>query len=85
MSFRSGAGARGPAADWLRQRMARADGAGLPVEQRPAVRPGPVGAVTAFQQARSLEPDGVVGRETAMVLRRAEWGPDVPRLSAGAR
>ena len=41
--------------------------------------------VTAFQQARSLEPDGVVGRETAIVLRRAEWGPEVPRLSAGAR
>ena len=32
-----------------------------------------------------FEPDGVVGRETAILLQRAEWGPDVPRLSTGAR
>ena len=32
-----------------------------------------------------MEPDGVVGRETAILLQRMEWGPDVPRLSAGAQ
>ena len=76
-------GARGPAADWLRQRMARAAGAGLPVDDGRPYDQGLWELVTAFQEARSLEPDGVVGRETALVLRRAEWGPDVPRLSAG--
>jgi general secretion pathway protein A len=76
-------GARGPATDWLRERMARASGQpaepGLPYDQALWER------VTAFQQARSLEPDGVVGHETAIVLRGAEWGPEVPRLAAGAR
>jgi general secretion pathway protein A len=76
-------GASGPATDWLRQRMARAAGAGLPIESGRPYDQGLWERVTAFQEARSLEPDGVVGRETAMVLRRAEWGPDVPRLSAG--
>jgi general secretion pathway protein A len=76
-------GASGPATDWLRQRMARAAGAGLLVESGRPYDQGLWERVTAFQQARSLEPDGVVGRETALVLRRAEWGPDVPRLSAG--
>jgi len=76
-------GARGPATDWLRQRMTRVAGAGLPIESGRPYDQGLWERVTAFQQARSLEPDGVVGRETAMVLRRAEWGPDVPRLSAG--
>ena len=63
--------------------MVRADGAGLPIESGRPYDQGLWERVTAFQQARSLEPDGVVGRETALVLRRAEWGPDVPRLSAG--
>ena len=76
-------GARGPATDWLRERMGRASGQpiepGLPYDQALWER------VTAFQQARSLEPDGVVGHETAIVLRGAEWGPEVPRLAAGVR
>ena len=69
--------------DWLRQRMGRADGAGEPVVPGQAYDQPLVERVTSFQQARSLEPDGVVGRETAIVLRRAEWGPEVPRLTAG--
>ena len=75
-------GATGPAADWLRRRMARMGGASLPVESGRPYDQDLWEQVTAFQRARSLEPDGVVGRETAMVLRRAEWGGDVPRLSA---
>jgi general secretion pathway protein A len=76
-------GARGPATDWLRQRMARVAGASRPIESGLPYDQGLWERVTAFQQARSLEPDGVVGRETALALRGAEWGPDVPRLSAG--
>jgi general secretion pathway protein A len=76
-------GARGPAVDWLRQRMGRADGAGEAVVPGQAYDQPLVERVTTFHQARALEPDGVVGRETAIVLRRAEWGPEVPRLTAG--
>ena len=76
-------GASGPVTDWLRARTARAAGAGLPIESGRLYDQGPWERVTAFQQARSLEPDVVVGRETAPVLQRAESGPDVPRLSAG--
>jgi general secretion pathway protein A len=76
-------GTRGPATDWLRRRLARADDTGLPIERSRPYDEGLRERVMAFQQARSLDPDGVVGRETAIVLRRAEWGPDVPRLSAG--
>ncbi len=76
-------GARGPAADWLRERLARADGASRPVEPGRPYDQGLWHRVVAFQQARSIEPDGVVGRETAMLLQVAARGPDVPRLAAG--
>jgi general secretion pathway protein A len=78
-------GARGPAADWLRQRFARTDGSRGPIERGQPYDDALWKRVVAFQQARSLEPDGVVGRETAILLQRAEWGSDVPRLSTGAR
>ena len=84
MSFPSG-GARGacdrlaPAAHGARRPAGQPAEPGQPYDQVLWER------VTAFQQARSLEPDGVVSRETAIVLRRAEWGPEVPRLTAGAR
>jgi len=77
-------GARGPVTDWLRERLARADGVGLPVERGQPYDDALRQRVIAFQQARSLDPDGVVGRETAILLQGAERGPDVPRLSAGA-
>ncbi len=66
----SGSAWRGPA------------GAGLPVDDGRPYDQGLWERSRRSSEARSLEPDGVVGRETAMVLRRAEWGPDVPRLSA---
>jgi general secretion pathway protein A len=77
-------GVRGPAADWLRERLARADGAGLPVEHGQPFDEALRLRVVAFQQARSLEPHGVVDRETAILLQGTERTPDVPRLSAGA-
>jgi general secretion pathway protein A len=76
-------GARGPATDWLRERMARADGDAVAIERGRPYDRALWERVVAFQAARALEPDGVVGRETAIVLRRAEWGPGVPRLSPG--
>jgi general secretion pathway protein A len=76
-------GARGPVTDWLRERLARADGAGWPVERGQPYDDALRQRVVAFQQARSLDPDGVVGRETAILLQGAARGTDMPRLSAG--
>ena len=76
-------GARGPATDWLRRRMAQTGGDGEAIERGRPYDKALRERVVAFQQARALEPDGVVGRETAILLRRAEWGPDVPRLAIG--
>jgi general secretion pathway protein A len=77
-------GARGPAADWLRERLARAEGG----DDQPTERGRPydeplLRRVVAFQRGRSIEPDGVVGRETAMFLQRSERRSDIPRLSGG--
>jgi general secretion pathway protein A len=77
-----GPGARGPTADWLRERLARADG-GLPAEHGQPFDEALRLRVVAFQQARSLEPHGVVDRETAILLQATDRTPDVPRLSAG--
>jgi general secretion pathway protein A len=76
-------GARGPAADWLRERLARADGVGLPVERGQPYDEALRRRVVAFQQARALEPHGVVDRETAILLQATEGASNVPRLSAG--
>jgi general secretion pathway protein A len=76
-------GARGPAADWLREQLSRADGADLPIERGQPFDEALRRRVVAFQQARSLEPHGVVDRETAILLQGTERGADVPRLSGG--
>jgi hypothetical protein len=75
-------GARGPAADWLRDRMGRADGVGLIEPGRPYDK-ALWKRVVAFQQARSIEPDGVVGWETAILLQGVTRGTYEPRLSTG--
>jgi general secretion pathway protein A len=75
-------GARGPAADWLRERMGRADGAGRPVEAGRPYDQALWKRVVAFQQARAIEADGVVDQETAILLQGAGRGSDEPRLSA---
>jgi general secretion pathway protein A len=76
-------GARGPAADWLRERLARAEGVDQPSERGRPYDEDLLRRVVAFQRGRWIEPDGVVGRETAMFLQRTERRPDIPRLSAG--
>jgi general secretion pathway protein A len=78
-------GARGPAADWLRERMMRADGAGRPVEAGRPYDQALWKRVVAFQQARAIEADGVVDQETAILLQGAVRGSDEPRLSTEIR
>jgi general secretion pathway protein A len=72
-------GAAGPAADWVREHLARAEGGPAPEGRGRPYDEALRARVVAFQRARALEPDGVVGRETAMVL--ASLGVGVPRLS----
>jgi general secretion pathway protein A len=76
-------GSRGPGADWLRERLARAEGADLPMERGQPFDESLRLRVVAFQQARSLEAHGVVDRETAILLQGAEHAPGAPRLSTG--
>jgi general secretion pathway protein A len=75
-----GLGARGPTADWLRERLAYADG-GLPAEHGKPFDEALRLRVVAFQQARALEPHGVVDRETAILLQATDRTSEVPRLS----
>jgi general secretion pathway protein A len=78
-------GTRGPATDWLRERLAHVEGASLPVERGQPFDEALRLRVIAFQRARSLESHGVVDRETAILLQGTEPTPDVPRLSAVVR
>jgi general secretion pathway protein A len=76
-------GSRGPGADWLRERLARADGTDPPSERGQPYDDALLRRVVAFQRGHSLKSDGVVGRETALLLQRFARDADVPRLSAG--
>jgi general secretion pathway protein A len=85
------AGDRGPAVDWLAQQLAKIDGA--PSQKDPNRSKGANGPteqlildaalqarVSAFQLAKGLKPDGVVGATTVMLINRAS-GVDEPRLT----
>ena len=76
-------GTRGPAADWLRERLAHAEGTDPRRERGQPYDDALLRRVVAFQRGHLLKSDGVVGRETAVLLQQTERGSDVPRLSAG--
>jgi general secretion pathway protein A len=76
-------GSRGPGADWLRERLARADGTGPPGERGQPYDDALLRRVVAFQRGHALKSDGVVGRETAVLLQQFARESDTPRLSAG--
>ena len=77
-------GSRGPAADWLRERLARAEGTDPSSERGRPYDDALLRRVVAFQRGHLLKSDGVVGRETAVLLQQAEREANVPRLSTGA-
>jgi general secretion pathway protein A len=71
-------GDRGPAVHWVRERLARAEGAVLPLDASTQFDEALRERVRAFQLLHGLEPDGLVGRKT-MVQLDLVAGPG-PRL-----
>jgi len=74
-------GARGKDVEWVRQRLSEADGTPLPARQRDVYDEALRARVIAFQRARSLLADGIVGEETLLHLSAAPSDPRVPRLT----
>ena len=73
-----GPGDRGPAVHWVRERLAHAEGATLPLDASTQFDQALRERVRAFQLEHGLEPDGLVGRKT-MVQLDLVAGPG-PRL-----
>jgi general secretion pathway protein A len=74
-------GARGKDVEWVRQRLSEADGTPMPARQRDVYDEDLRARVIAFQRARSLRADGIVGEETLLHLSAAPRDPRIPRLS----
>jgi general secretion pathway protein A len=74
-------GAQGKDVDWVRERLGAVDG--IPATRGSSdVFDGALKArVVAFQRARSLIPDGIVGEETLIQLSTAQPDPGAPRLA----
>ena len=75
-------GTRGKAPEWLSARLAEVDGDRGGVEPAGTYGETLVRRVVAFQQARSLPADGIVGIETAIGLAAAARDPGWPWLAA---
>jgi general secretion pathway protein A len=73
------AGQKGPAIDWLAERLARVDGGTGPSPSQ-TLDTALQARVHAFQLTQGLKPDGVVGATTFMLLNRAS-GVQEPRLT----
>jgi general secretion pathway protein A len=71
-------GSRGKDVEWLRLRMAEADGAPPGGPQSDVFDEALRARVIAFQRSKGLEADGVVGENTLIHLTSRD--PDVPRL-----
>jgi general secretion pathway protein A len=73
-------GARGKEVEWVRQRLAEADGGPTTTRNRDLFDDELRARVIAFQRARSLQADGVVGEETVSQLMASRRDSRVPRL-----
>ncbi len=74
-------GARGKDVEWVRQRLSEADGVPFAGRQRDVFDEDLRSRVMAFQRARSLVADGIVGEETLLHLSAAPRDQRIPRLS----
>jgi general secretion pathway protein A len=73
-------GSTGPDVVWLQTRLDQVEGRSPPDGSAPEPEFGPVlqERVRAFQQARGLVPDGIVGEQTFIQLSAAAGVPSVP-------
>jgi general secretion pathway protein A len=78
-------GMRGKDVEWLRQRLAAADGQPISGRVRDAFDGELKDRVMGFQRSRSIDPDGIVGDETVLHLSMTGPEPGVPLLSAAGR
>jgi len=74
-------GARGKDVEWVRQRLSEMDGGPVGGRQRDVFDEDLRSRVMAFQRARSLVADGIVGEETLLHLSAGARDPRIPRLS----
>lgn len=74
-------GARGKDVEWVRQRLSEMDGAPVGGRYRDVFDEDLRSRVMAFQRARSLVADGIVGEETLLHLSAGARDPRIPRLS----
>jgi general secretion pathway protein A len=74
-------GARGKDVEWVRQRLSEADGVPSAGRQRDVFDEDLRARVMAFQRARSLVADGIVGEETLLHLSAGPRDQRIPRLS----
>ena len=75
-------GARGKDVEWIRQRLGEVDGAPPAARQRDVFDADLRARVIAFQRARALVADGIVGEETLLHLSASVRDARVPRLSS---
>jgi general secretion pathway protein A len=73
-------GARGKDVEWVRLRLSELDGAPPGGKNRDVFDEELRSRVVAFQRARALTADGIVGEETLTHLVSAQRDPSVPRL-----
>jgi general secretion pathway protein A len=74
-------GARGKDVEWVRQRLSEMDGTPVGGRQRDVFDEDLRSRVMAFQRARSLVADGIVGEETLLHLSAGPRDQRIPRLS----
>jgi len=74
-------GARGKDVEWVRQRLSEMDGTPVGGRQRDVFDEDLRSRVVAFQRARSLVADGIVGEETLVHLSSGGRDQRIPRLS----
>ena len=74
-------GARGKDVEWVRQRLSEVDGAPVGGRHRDVFDEDLRSRVMAFQRARSLVADGIVGEETLLHLSAGARDQRIPRLS----
>ena len=74
-------GSQGDAVLWLRTSLAQASGKPFEASENPLFDRALKKTVEEFQRLRAIEPDGVVGAQTMILLNNEIGGKSIPRLT----